>query len=111
MKLIRAFLSPSLGGAVLLGITAATVAAAPSDRKESITTPIFNADSNSYFQLFQHSRRGGAFSWKQANAKAIRKFHRGQRGRLALVRDSKILAFVRANFAFEGDVWIGVRFF
>jgi hypothetical protein len=110
-NLRRVILSFICGGSVILGITATSFAETPSQVNDSQGGPFYNAETKSYFQLFNHPIRGGTYSWAEANARAIRKRHKGERGRLAMVKDPKTLEFVREKFSLPQDTWIGVRFF
>ena len=112
MKLIRAILSYSCGGAVILGITAASFAADPPKKREALAGPFYNAETKSYFQLYRHpSGTIRGYNWAAANDRAIRKIYKGERGHLAIVKDPKTLEFVRERFSLSGATWIGGRFF
>jgi hypothetical protein len=106
MNMKRFLLSLFCGGSVILGVTAA---AAPRV-SGSEGAPIYNAETNSYFQRFTHPQEGANYSWPEANAEAMRKIYKGEWGRLAVVKDPKILEFVRHNFSLTEETWIGGRF-
>ena len=110
MILSRAILSVFCGGAVFLGAVSSAAAASARDRG-SVAGPFYNAETNSYFQLFQHTRRGASFRWAQAHAQAKHKSHKGEHGHLALIKDPKTLEFIREKFPHPGDTWIGLRYF
>ena len=112
MKLIRAILSCSCGGAVILGIAAASFAANPPKKHEALAGPFYNAETKSYFQLFRHpSGTIRGYNWATANDRALRKHYKGERGRLAIIKDPKTLEFVREKFSISGATWIGGRYF
>jgi hypothetical protein len=111
MKVFRAILYYFFGGAMILGIAGPSLAAAPEKDRTSIDGPFYNPVTKSYFQLFKHPKAGGVYSWAQASAKAVRKRHEGQRGRLAIVKDPETLNFIRDKFPRSEDIWIGVRFY
>jgi hypothetical protein len=78
---------------------------------DSLGGPIYNAETNSYFQLFNHPNDAVNYNWAEANARAIRKSYKGKKGRLAIVKDRKTLEFVRENFPLTGETWIGAKLF
>ena len=110
MNLIRAILSYSCGAALLLGSTTASFAAT-SKLDKPVAGPYYNSETNSYFQLFRHSNPAMGHNWFKANGLAKRKFHKGERGHLAIVRDRQTLEFVRDKFPKMGNAYIGLRFF
>ncbi len=116
IKLRRVILSYICGGSVILGITAASLASAASKHSESRGSPIYNAETNSYFQMFEYHT---SLPWLKISRQAMRKRYKGERGRLAIVKDPKTLDFIREKFSDHWDrfnsrqfeVWIGLRFF
>jgi hypothetical protein len=77
-----------------------------------VAGPFYNAETDSYFELFGRSKgnhRG--WPWRKANEFANSKQYKGQRGRLALIRSHEILNFVRETFTISGASWIGARYY
>lgn len=74
-------------------------------------TPVYNAHSKSYFQLFDDNENPG--NWEAARIRAGKKIFKGVRGRLAVVDSPETHDFVVRTFHLdqrELSVWIGLRY-
>lgn len=108
-------LRASLAAALLAVAVAPELAlAAGADR---IKGPVFSEHSNSYFELVKiktgYSSRGpkiAEIAWEKAQKVALRRIHKGVRGRLAIVPDVQTTEFLKANFTLPEETWIGLRF-
>ncbi len=72
--------------------------------------------SGSYFELVDviELTRGqrDRNTWEQANAAAEQRFHKGIRGRLAVIQSKKTHDFLKKSFDFSKEpTWIGLRYF
>lgn len=99
--------------AALLAATAAPVAA-----KSLLSTPVYNPDTKSYFELVPaprgYSGRDRSFNeipWQSAANVAAGRMHKGVRGRLAIVKSQATNDFLINTFKPESAAWIGLRFF
>lgn len=80
----------------------------PRASKNVVQGPIFDPDSKSYFELRIDNREG---YWIRANEIARTLSYKGRKGRLALIKNKKNLEFIRENFRFNIETWIGMQFF
>lgn len=71
--------------------------------------PYFDARTGSYFEL--RLSKGIKPNWHNTMALASQLTYKGRRGRLAVVKDIETLDFLRENFRFNDETWIGLRFF
>ena len=73
--------------------------------------PIYNPQTNSYFELRVDFGYEGGPNWKNAHRSAAALTYKGQKGRLAVVNNLNTLKFVREHFRLNREVWIGLRYF
>lgn len=86
----------------------------------SFNKPIYNPETKSYFELYspdaddpkwrKNVRHFGAIMWHHGRRIASQRFHKGTRGRLAVVKTKQTHEFLRKNFQPTGAAWIGLRF-
>jgi hypothetical protein len=73
--------------------------------------PVYNPDSQSYFQLFSDNENPG--NWEAARVRAGQKSFKGIRGRLAVIDNAQTHDFVLRTFDLNRrkiSVWIGLRY-
>lgn len=105
MKLRQTVLATAFAG--LTGFASAAVAAPPAN-----IGPILDPVSKSYFELRVDNSAGGKKArWDTAHVRAASAYHEGRRGRLAVIKDQRTMEFIRQNFKFKVETWIGLRFF
>lgn len=97
-----------LAVAVCALMAAGTAAA---DDSEEIVGPYWNPHTRSYFGLVDSISNGRR--WDQAAKAATEHWHRGVRGRLAIIPDRQTHDFVMEKFArrLNADTWFGLRYF
>lgn len=71
---------------------------------------VFDPASGSYFELVEIPQ-GGRVVWLHARQAAEQRFHKGIRGRLAVIKNQETHKFIRDNLNIHGRVWIGLRYF
>ena len=84
-----------------IGLSSVAVIAA------EIGQPVYDPVSKSYFELRDDNKRS---YWVFAQQLAASKFHKGVRGRLAVVRNAHVHDFLRRNFQIDTWAWIGLRY-
>lgn len=104
MEMFRTFLP-----IVAVAVTAALSGGA-SATEAAARHIVYNEATNSYFEL-REDLPGAHPRWWHAEDIARRQFHRGARGRLAVIRDHETMDFVRKHFDIKQETWIGARFF
>lgn len=72
--------------------------------------PFYDSRTGSYFEM-QVSKGIRQPNWNNIRVLAARQSYKGRQGRLAVVRDLETLNFLRETFRFNGETWIGLRFF
>src|SRR5919106_5250359 len=96
---------------VLVAILWTLVGASPSLAFELESEIVYNAETNSYFQLIK-SPMTEKMVWAEAKELAESRVYNGNRGRLAVVTSRLVNDFLRDTFGFaiDGATWIGLRY-
>lgn len=105
---------PAILAAVFILSVSAPTGAVGQRAKNSGTVPqgpIFNPKTNSYFELRTDYYPGASMVWANAHKKARTLAYKGNKGRLAVVKDMETLNFIRENFEPKGAAWIGLRLY
>lgn len=76
-------------------------------RAGQIGVPIFDPNTQSYFELRDDNSRQ---YWREARRLAAVSLYKGRRGRLAVVNSKETNDFLRSNFTLTGPAWIGLRY-
>ena len=71
--------------------------------------PFLDPRTGSYFEL-RVSKRVHNY-WHLAVNDAASLTYKGRQGRLAVIKDPETLDFIRENFRFNEETWIGLRFY
>jgi len=81
---------------------------------------VYNAETKSYFELYSSDasdpkwkdnvRDFGHIKWQQANELVRKRWFKGVRGRLAVVKSRQTHEFLKKNFRPNGPAWIGLRY-
>lgn len=83
----------------------------PGQAVETMSEPVYNPASKSYFQLVHDRSR--SYRWDRAQKEAAKKVFKGARGRLAVIDSLETHQFVLRNFDIRSErtnVWIGLRY-
>jgi len=74
--------------------------------------PVYNPATRSYFELVKVTGPGYRpdLNWQSARAAARKRFWRGVRGHLAIVKSRQVHDFLRITFRSDTIAWIGLRY-
>mgnify|MGYP003669790962 CR=1 FL=1 len=106
--------------ALILGILAIAMASTAVHAAPAYNTPFYNPETKSYFELYSPDANDpkntevktfGKIQQKHAIKMAAKRFYKGARGRLAVVKSQETHEFLAKHLRPEGAAWIGLRYF
>lgn len=104
--------------ALLLSLAAAVAAAAPASAKALYNTPVYHAETKSYFELVpvpvgysMRDKSSPETDWTHAMRFAAGRMFKDTRGRLAVIRSQETNDFVVRTFDPPQSAWFGLRFY
>jgi hypothetical protein len=108
----------TVGISVVLALTVALAAALPASGKTLLDTPVYHAETKSYFELVaapvgysMRDKGSPEIDWLHAMRFAAQRIYKDTHGRLAIIKSQETNDFLVRTFNPPAAAWFGLRFY